>query len=518
MSKESTKSLYFHGLASSLANLVVASVYSLLAIRLSLKFLGKEEYGLLSLLTQVTAYISLLDLGLSVAFARILVDYTNGSKQHYANGLKTASLIFHILGFLGFLVAGLIALTGDSFLSVPAHLKKEFLVLMIAQGVALFATFSLKPVSAPLIAVGKIYVVYWINVVLTVLNTAILWAALSHGVGIYSAIIAQFVQLVLTALCLWRYSRPYLSTRDAKGHYDKNIVREVFSFARDSMLWQIGGQTLASLPIVLASAWFALGGAADLSAGMKLVLLFISITTRFGDMSVTPLAIQFSNGNEIDAARQIARIAGLSGGIGVCAAIFIVCVNPQFISWWMLDKVGWTWDANVSCAVWVALVSAGQCIYGYAVISRQMHLVRWAMLSECALYLTLAVSTRDVAGLASLLWAKPVAYLVMVSFVAWKIKKHTLFDTARLIPILLRQAIALAVALPICIWTSERLAAAVSQPFFAVVSVSFLACLIVLVASPVIFTREMRSDVFRLAHSALSRFSRAKPVAPSSDL
>jgi len=504
--------LYFHGLTASLANLVAASVYSLLAIRFFLKYLSFEEYGLLSLLAQVTAYISLLDLGLSVAFGRILVDYKNGTKQHYANGLKTASLIFHSLGFIGFLVAGIIALIGDSVLSIPPHLKNEFLILMMAQGATLFAAFSLKPISAPLIAAGKIYVVYWINVVLILLNSAILWFALSGGIGIYSSVIAQGIQLVFTALLLWRFSKPYRNTGEIRGVFNRSIVKEVFSFARDSMLWQIGGQTLASLPIILASIWFALGGAADLSGGMKLVLLFLAVTTRFGDMSVTPLAIQFSNGNEDNAAKQMTRIAGVSGGIGVCAAIFIVCVNPSFISWWMLGKVTWTWDANVSCAIWVAVVSVGQCIYGYAVISRQMQLIRWAMLSECLLYLLLAYSLRDLAGLACLVWAKPVAYLIMVSVVGRKIKKHTLFDTARLVPVLLRQAAALAVTIPVCIWTSEWLTATISQPFLAVVSGGFLACLIVLTVTPVVFTQEMRSDLLRLAKSAFFKFSKKNSV------
>jgi len=510
LSKESTKSLYFHSLASSLANLVVASVYSLLAIRLSLKYLGLEEYGLLSLITQVTAYISLLDLGLSVAFARILVDYSNGTKQHFANGLRTASLIFHTLGFLGFLAAILIALIGDGFLSIPHYLKKEFIILMVAQGAALFAIFSLKPLSAPLIAIGKIYIVYWINVVLMLLNTAILWLALSGGIGIYSAVIAQGVQIFLTAILLWKYSRPYRETGDTRGKLDRNIVREVFSFARDSMLWQIGGQTLGSLPIILASAWFALGGAADLSAGMKLVLLMVSVTTRFGAMSVPRLAIQFSNGNEQTAANQMIRIAGMSGGIGVFAAIFIVCANPSFISWWMLGKVSWTWDANVACAVWIALVSMGQCLYGYAVISKQMQVIRWAILGECVLFLLMAFSLRSSIGLPALLWAKPVAYALTAAYVAIRIKKRTLFDTSLLFPILIRQLIAMALFLPLCLILGAKLQAIIPHPLAAFLVTCALAACLALLAIPLIFTKEMRGDAIRLGTSAFSRFSRSK--------
>ena len=88
MASDSIKKIYLHGLVSSLVSLVVVSANVLLVIRLSLSYLGKEEYGLLSLLAQVTAYISSLDLGLYVAFSRILIDYTTGTKERYANALK----------------------------------------------------------------------------------------------------------------------------------------------------------------------------------------------------------------------------------------------------------------------------------------------------------------------------------------------------------------------------------------------------------------------------------------------
>lgn len=503
-------------MGASLVNLVVVSGYSLLVIRLSLTYLEKEEYGLLSLLAQVSAYISMLDLGLSIAFARILVDYTTGSKKRYANGLKTASRIFQVLGLIGFLLAASVAVSADSFLSIPPDLGKEFFYLMLGQGLALGATFSIKPISAPLIANGKHHVILWLNSLFTLVNALLFWLALRSGVGIYSGFFAQAIQLVLNGGFLWLFSRPYRDVGDAKGIFDLSIFREVLSFARDSMLWQIGGQTLASLPIILASAWFALGGAADLSAGMKVILLLISVCTRFGDMSVTPLSIQFANGNESAAASQMARIAGISGGIGVCAAIFVVCANPVFVSWWMMDKVTWDWHANLTGAVWVAILSVAQCLYGYAVISRQLQLIRWALLSECILYLVLASAFRGFTGVACLLWAKPIATLLIAFMVGWRIKKHTQFDTARLIPVLLRQATTLAFLIPLCMILSDEVVIRVHQPVFAFIAVSVLAGILAIVASPFLFTREMRADLQRVVLGLVKRRKSASTPNPAS--
>jgi len=509
------KRIYLHGLIASLVDLVVVSAYSLLVIRLSLTYLGKEEFGLLSLLSQVATYISILDLGLYTAFSRILIDYTTGTPERYANALKTASRVFHLLGFTGFLVACVVALGGSSALSIPDHLYWKFVILMLAQGVSLWISFSIKPLSAPLVANGKHYVIYWLNSGLTVLNAIVFWLALRGGIGIYSSFIASFAQLLLSAAWLWRLSSPFRTVGGVRGAFDSGIFKEVVAFARDSMLWQIGGQTLGVLPIVLASAWFALGATADISAGMKLVILMISVCTRFGDMSVTPLSIQFAQGNEAAAAIQMARIARVAGAISACAALLIVCVNPAFIGWWMLDKINWSWHENMAGALWVAILSVTQCMYGYAMICRQMGIIRWALLSECLLYIALAYGFRGWAGPACLLWAKPVATLINCIIVAWRIKQHTLFDTRQLMPVVLRQAVVLLLLIPPCLYFSHWIATVASQPFLALVFSGMLSLVAMLLATPLLFTREMRADLYRILRDLLEKFRRSKAEPPA---
>ncbi len=512
MSELSTKKLYLHGLAASLVNLVVVSLHSLLVIRLSLSYLDKEEFGLLSLLSQVATYISILDLGLYVAFSRILVDYNAGNRKRYANALYTASNIFHVLGLVGLLTASVIAVTGDEWLSVPSSHKKEFTFLMFGNGLAIWAAFALKPISAPIAANGKNYIIYWTSSILTILNAGIFWLALYSGLGIYSSFIAHSLQLIFFAVILWRVSIPYYPAQDVRGVFDKNIFKEVTSFARDSMLWQIGGQTLASLPIILASAWFALSATADLSAGMKLILLLVSVTTRFGDMSVQPLSIEYAKGNQQKAADQMTKIAGISGGIGVCAAIFVVCVNPAFLSWWLLDKITWNWQSNASGALWIAILSINQCMYGFAVIARQMHLLRWALLSECLIYVLLALATRTFLGPDALLIAKPVATLAIGIFLLIKITHHTQIKIRKLLPGLLRQGMGLIIMIPVCIIVSSWIQDLKLNPFLAFLITVSVATLIIVAVMPLIFTSEMTFQIFTILKQITEK------VKPKTDL
>lgn len=509
---DSTKKIYLHGLVGSIVNLVVVSLYALLVVRLSLDYLGKQEFGLLSLVTQISTYIAVIDLGLFTAFSRILIDYTTGTKAHYANALKTASRIFHLLGLMGFLVACGVAFAGRNFLSIPDHLHREFTFLMLAQGITLFFMFSLKPITAPLVANGKHYYIFWLSSGMAILNSLVFWFAIRGGVGIYSSLLANSICLAIHSVCLWRLARPYIDAGIIRGRYDSSIFKEVAAFARDTMIWQVGGQTLASLPIILASVWFTLGTTANLSGGMKLILLMISVCTRFGDMAVTPLSIEFAKGNEAGAASKMTRIAGLSGAISACGALFIICVNPAFIHWWMLDKISLSWHENLAAALWIAIISVTQCMYGYAVVSRRLNIIRWALLSECLLYVVLAYSLRPAAHSAALLWAKPIATLILTVAVGWQIRKHTQFDALKLLPIFLRQFLTLALLIPLCFLALRYVQSLALPPFGLFLVTCFLGLGVAVFAIPLLTSHEMRNELFAMISGIIRRRNKGAPI------
>jgi hypothetical protein len=265
---------------------------------------------------------------------------------------------------------------------------------------------------------------------------------------------------------------------------------------------------LASLPIILASVWFALGTTADLSGGMKLVLLMVAVCTRFGDMAVTPLSIEFAKGNEAEAANKMAHIAHITGAISACAALFIICVNPAFIHWWMMDKISWSWHENVSGAIWIAIIAITQCMYGYAVVSRRLGIIRWAQLSECLIYIALAFGLRFYAGSAALLWAKPVATLFITGVVAWQIGMHTHFESRKILPIFLRQFLVLALLTPLCLRLGHLITSTSAHPFLQLIYSGLLSLVAMLLAIPFLTTRAMKTDCRRMALNMLRRWHR----------
>ena len=172
----------------------------------------------------------------------------------------------------------------------------------------------------------------------------------------------------------------------------------------------------------------------------------------------------------------------------------------------MLGKITWAWHENLAGALWLAILSVTQCLYGYALVCRKLGIIRWALLSECLLYIALAFGFRSLAGPASLLWAKPVATLLITVAVAWQIKRNTLFDTRQLLPVFVRQFAALLLLIPPCLYFSRWIALNIPQPLTALVASCLLSLVAMIIAAPILFTREMRAELHRILQSLINRF------------
>src|SRR5579862_8781819 len=66
---------FVHTVASSYALIVASMVYQLGSIPLALHFLSKEEFGLWVLMSQIASYMILVDVGITSAVARLLIDH-----------------------------------------------------------------------------------------------------------------------------------------------------------------------------------------------------------------------------------------------------------------------------------------------------------------------------------------------------------------------------------------------------------------------------------------------------------
>src|SRR2546423_1204168 len=120
-----------HGAATGYVSLITASVYSLASVPLALHYLSPARFGLWFLMTDIWSYLSLIDLGMSGALARTLIDHKDARDGGaYGSLLKTGWLVMTVQGLIILLVGFALAPALSSLLRIPGYLAADFVVLM----------------------------------------------------------------------------------------------------------------------------------------------------------------------------------------------------------------------------------------------------------------------------------------------------------------------------------------------------------------------------------------------------
>src|SRR5437763_489938 len=125
-----------HNAASGYAALIAGSAYSLATLPLALHYLGKEQFGLerfglWTLMSSISGYLSLIDLGMSNSVARLLIDHKDDrDTDAYSSMIRTGWLVLTVQAVIIMAVGLPIAPALGEILRIPEYLQNEFIALV----------------------------------------------------------------------------------------------------------------------------------------------------------------------------------------------------------------------------------------------------------------------------------------------------------------------------------------------------------------------------------------------------
>ena len=231
-----------------------------ITVPLALKYLGREQYGLWAVSSQLLTYILLFDGGLQRSLQRLVGE----SVAHPED--TAASRRFGLLVGLSFLVActlllmaALVCTWGLRHLSVPPQLlgigRKLFLSIMALQCVG----YIFGPFTAILFAQNRPHIFGGISTISVLLTAAIFIFLLTHGYGLMSYVYATLAMVPLTSL------GPFLfvlrSSQRPKFRWImplKEDFRDVFHFTGWMFINSLIAETVAALPTLLITKFVGL--------------------------------------------------------------------------------------------------------------------------------------------------------------------------------------------------------------------------------------------------------------------
>ncbi len=332
------RSPVWRGVATSYANTAVTALSNLVAIPLYLRFLGKEEYGIWLATSSVTAYLGLLNLGITQTTAtRFGASRATGDHDGARSVLGTGFWCFCRVTWP---LAALVALAGAivpaevMFRGLEAAGHARLIVTVAAGTMLLELPFSVLP--ACLRASGGIEAQQRIASVQTIARVIAGAGTLGLGAGLPAAIALQSLVNVaasLGALVRLRADLPRLNL--SPSWFKSNIADQMRSPSRYFFLLQISSGIAFGSDQIIISAVIGPGAVTAYAVAQRLVnigtSLVATVSANFGPAFLRCFAVRDTVGlwRLYRKALLVSIAAGAVGG-GV-----MLLAGPPFIRLWV---------------------------------------------------------------------------------------------------------------------------------------------------------------------------------------
>jgi O-antigen/teichoic acid export membrane protein len=391
-------SRFVSGISASYVGVAANIGYSLAIVPIGLHYLGPDQFGLWMLLAQVSAYLSLIELGVFGSAARILIDSKDRKDGvAYSGVVATASAILVLQGFLMAMVCWLFAPLVVQVFSIPAELRELATYLFIFLGLSTGVATCFKIFSAILYANQRIDLVVLLTACQLLLSLAIVWPLLAAGHGLYSLPWSFLPPAIILSAMSWFACRRLglLPSRIGLSDIQPAKVRELFKLGADFFLVNIGTQLLDASQLMIVSKTMGLSAAATWSVSTKLFTLLFQLTAKVENTAVVFFSEMIVRGEQEKLQASFRKMYQFTGSLAVCGMLGAVAVNPYFVTAWAGPDVLWPSINNWLIAALLILNLMLRCHTDFAMHTKKVGLLRFLYFFE------------SLAFVAAALWAAP---------------------------------------------------------------------------------------------------------------
>jgi O-antigen/teichoic acid export membrane protein len=328
-------------LSTSYLNVGAAAIYSIGLVPIVLHFTSVSELGLWTLVTQFTAYLSLVDAGVCSACVRRFVGPIARKEMPTLAGiLKTAFLVSLYQGALCCLF-GLLSYPIGLLLGIGPENLILFSSVLFVQFILVGIFFLVRPFSALLLAAQRFEVNNLVSSLSIVLSLGIIWVGFRSGLGLWALPLASLFQQIISTLATafmvrklhllphswWRQSSTW------KG------ASNLFLEALDFFSWSGFSVAGSSLQSIFLSRFLGLEAVAIWNVGSKLASFAYMLLSNLFNTAFMGLAELKETGDPQRCCASFLNLFISSISLLSFFAGFAILLNPLFILIWTHNQV-----------------------------------------------------------------------------------------------------------------------------------------------------------------------------------
>ena len=402
--------------------------YSLISVPIALRFLSLEQFGLFVLIIQVASYFSLMEMGMSAATARFLVDYKEDRDGgRYGSVIATGIRVFTVQASLVLVVGWAATPWIVDFIDIPVSLVDTATFLLRVLTVTSAATMVFRVYSAVLYANKRLDLIHAFGVIHILLSLALLTLVLELGGGL-TGLSWLFVGQALVGIALPITACRCLNLLPSRGHWGAPSIqgfRELFGFGKDVFLVNTANQVLEASQIIIISRTMGLTAAATWSVSTKLFTLIYQLITKIEGTAVVFFAEMMVRGEREKLALRFRQVYQLTAAVAIVAGAAVVASNKPFVSLWAEPSLAWSLTLSTLMAVVVFLNSVTRCSGDLIIHTKEIGAFRYIYIAEATVFVILALWLGSRVGFYGVLFACIVCLLCFRgAYTTWRIANY----------------------------------------------------------------------------------------------
>jgi O-antigen/teichoic acid export membrane protein len=420
-----------HSVVSGYVVLAATAVYALASLPLALHYLGKERFGLWSLMASIGGYLNLIDLGMSGSVARLLIDHKDDRDGGaYGSLIITGWLVLFVQGALVLVVGICSAPFLSDLLKIDVDLRGEFILLMRWQSTVWAIGFWTRIFGHLLQAHQRIDITNYSSVVTLVLNFSALWVFFSLGEGVFSLAWATLLAAIASGLISSINCRR-LGLLPKTGSWGKAswvLFREIFDYGKDMFLVAVGTQLIMASQTMIITRQLGLVASASWYAATRTFTLISQAVWRISDMSApafSEMIVRQELGLLRDRYRTVVIVSASASAVAAVAFAFCNSLFVTVYTTWTEHPIEWPIANDVLLGTWLIVLTVLHCHNAFVLLTKQIGFMRYIYFIEGIFFVTASLLTAKQGGLLAIIICSIVcSTLFSGAYGIWRASKY----------------------------------------------------------------------------------------------
>ena len=428
-SRVSRKKYFYTGLASSYLLIALNFGFTAFSVPLALHYLTKAEFGVWALVVQFSAYLLLIDMGVSASVSRLLADHKDDKEGAGYGKIFYSSLFLSVgQGLALFGMGAVVSWLAPVLANVPGDLRTVFSRLLILQAAVTALSLAFRSLSSPLWSHQRLDISNVSNGLGLLLGLAGLWWGFTRGWGLYSLIFGTSLGAIpglivpFLACRLLGYYPPWGGWRQMQKSDWKNL----FCFSRDVFMVQVGSQLASATQIIVVSRFMSVESAAIWAIATKAYMLGQQICQRVMDASAGALAEMSVRQERGRLAMRFGQVVESTAWFSAVAGLAIIFLNTPLVILWTGGRIIWPAHENIWLALLLLSTCAARCHLSLGGITKEMSTLRWIQMAEGVAMLGISMLLVNRLGFLAILMGSLAANLSLTLITAQRLSSQRL--------------------------------------------------------------------------------------------